>query len=1104
MKRVFAFISVLALTFMLFGIASQPVAAADDLPETAPGKWVVDPTLAKDEIPLYVAGSIATTFPNHFDEAAAKGTAYEDKAHRVGDVYPWNETKLIMPRYDDNGNLVGTFSAYPLGSNVKTGAIAGQMIWKWVSDDKGSFKVDATFGWVSLSQVRHNISGVEVVTMTSKTRTGEADGAGSTVAHMVFDGEGKAVRGVLGATYYEKPGKDTPNRVTPEFGYKNGVLTKIVNGDTTGFDPIMVDGPEDDLTKPILNELGEPVLDENGNPIYEKIQVASDEVNLFYKRFLWQYFATKPANVNAVEYLTEGWRSDYWDYYDEATGIAYLFLEGDDGKYGTVNQAQADVHNATLGLVKGDAGFNEASKTTRHEFLYVRVPVNGTFYDLGYLERQQARDYNHFYTIFVQGLKYGRNANYQTVKKAYNFSAKPLELVQTVQNGVGYMPLPGQNVYEVLKGTSFKPSWVVNIAGMLGGYTDLNDIFSYKNLAEDKLEIEVDVNGKKTVFDFFAAIRYMSREEMMLDFLKDLYEYMLDRKANGIADVAGVDLSSLTNFIHGEGKTSGLAGTWDLIAPKYILWDNGETARPTAPNDSKPFFIMQTKYYAKWLPFFDAMHVAFNKHNSAQGLWGYSAYTPAAWVKHYVRNVTLTNGALDVVPENWIFTPHEYKYDKFDDMKTAFLTDFYAYCKTKDYVDGEAVSLTDFIHGVGNTEGFNGLWRNKLGFTAGDPTYGNYPIWGHYAARTVKGADNFAGQYYDKWMWLFDHFNDIYEVSGLGASFWGQSAWTPMTKFRDYFLGTLFTPEQVEKLTDEDRFVMPIYVEESGFVEKFPPAYRDLEIATNKSFLNNRFIVDIRVANTATGLSSSTQVVFVVTDSFTPLLEINRNNTFIPFGVTSMDLRSIAKAYDRNYDKFNKNIKGNEISQYIKFDYAPSFDPKQLVAGKHEVLVTIKSGDKTASERVYITVPDTMKPIVDSRDVYLPYGADFNPVDGILFAYDNLDGNLFNVAFKWYVVLEGDDINTNVPGEYTVKIAVYDKAGNFANTEFSVYVSEQPEVIDQEELVNEVVSEIEVILEDLVRPEAAIGGDCGSASATYFISAIAVLGIALLVFRKKQ
>ena len=65
MKKLFALLSAFVLTLAIIGLATKaPVASAAD------DKWTVDPTLAEDEIPMYEMGSIYTTFPNYYDNAA--------------------------------------------------------------------------------------------------------------------------------------------------------------------------------------------------------------------------------------------------------------------------------------------------------------------------------------------------------------------------------------------------------------------------------------------------------------------------------------------------------------------------------------------------------------------------------------------------------------------------------------------------------------------------------------------------------------------------------------------------------------------------------------------------------------------------------------------------------------------------------------------------------------------------------------------------------------------------------------------------------------------------------------------------------------------------
>ena len=84
MKKVFAFLSTLLLTIAFVGIfaVSKPAAASNKITE--------DPTLAKDEIPVYIMNSIYTTFPNYYDNDAVEDANWPGPAR----MYPWNETRL--------------------------------------------------------------------------------------------------------------------------------------------------------------------------------------------------------------------------------------------------------------------------------------------------------------------------------------------------------------------------------------------------------------------------------------------------------------------------------------------------------------------------------------------------------------------------------------------------------------------------------------------------------------------------------------------------------------------------------------------------------------------------------------------------------------------------------------------------------------------------------------------------------------------------------------------------------------------------------------------------------------------------------------------------
>ena len=61
---------------------------------------------------------------------------------------------------------------------------------------------------------------------------------------------------------------------------------------------------------------------------------------------------------------------------------------------------------------------------------------------------------------------------------------------------------------------------------------------------------------------------------------------------------------------------------------------------------------------------------------------------------------------------------------------------------------------------------------------------------------------------------------------------------------------------------------MTIYVEESGYVEELPPCISRLN-NQRRDELNRTFVIDVRVYNKATDLSSSIRFELIVTDTYT-------------------------------------------------------------------------------------------------------------------------------------------------------------------------------------------------------------------------------------------
>lgn len=170
MKKVFAFLSTLLLTIAMVGVvaAGSHVKAASD-------KITVDPTLAEDEIPVYIMDSIYSTFPNYYDNEAKSDPNWAGPAR----MYPWNETRLRVAQIGADGQPTGKYYAvYFAGHTVaveKDGNAvvgAGKNILFWDVDESGNViavkysdgrkAASGNASDPSLSHMRTNISGKDL------------------------------------------------------------------------------------------------------------------------------------------------------------------------------------------------------------------------------------------------------------------------------------------------------------------------------------------------------------------------------------------------------------------------------------------------------------------------------------------------------------------------------------------------------------------------------------------------------------------------------------------------------------------------------------------------------------------------------------------------------------------------------------------------------------------------------------------------------------------------------------------------------------------------------------------------------------------------------
>ena len=388
MKKAFAVMSTLMLALACFGLFSKTtVAAAEDK------TFVVDPTLAEDEDPIYIMDSIYTTFPHYYrmDEKL------DEKWQGASRMYPWNETRLRVQQYDlTTGQPTGRYYAIYF-----TGALkhmegneklygAGKNVLFYTLDDNGQVRLskmelgkwyhNKNAGDPSLSHMNTNATGQDITFDMFEVfaKIDSADPGRMVNQSLVFDAQGRVIRGSVGNAVFLEPGTDgAAEYLMPAvFCYVDGKVVKYVAGETT----------PDKKQEPQLDEEGNPMLDDEGNPI----MVETDKDHMLYKRFTWAWFEEKPENVNEVGYLEEGWDPHKWDYCYEQDGgyMCYAFM-GTDGSEELLdadalafyNEQQKAAHITAGGTEETYKAVSALERKVIKEFY---IPAGGWTYDFGY------------------------------------------------------------------------------------------------------------------------------------------------------------------------------------------------------------------------------------------------------------------------------------------------------------------------------------------------------------------------------------------------------------------------------------------------------------------------------------------------------------------------------------------------------------------------------------------------------------------------------------------------------------------------------------------------------------------------------------------------
>ena len=1138
MKKVFACLSTILLMLVAFGLVMQP--AKLSAVEVEDGKFIEDPTLEEGDIPIYVMNSIQTTFPNLYDAKAQPDPMYGGP----GRDYYWNEIKLVIPQIVENQLTGQQYTVYTQGnydSSKKTAAAT--KIYLWVDVDGVPTTATQTgssvswtgtypplFGDVSLSGVRYNVSGQEVVINNIYNENGVVNGDHSTdCIYLIFDGEGKAVRGAAHDSYFAAENIEL-YEFNQLFGYKDGKIVlreaavgagAAVNGfGASDAELDRVQHEVDDLDNPLLDEVtGEPLFDDNGNPLYNKKLVDGEEANLLSGlRYIWQWYSEEDfdaESVNAVQYLEEGWRFDKWDYAfaDQNGGYVCLAFAPNLAKFAQLTEKQYEVHNASIDALvaagelqaeeaealkadvdeivdeatgevtytygKGRDNSNNLKPIERPVIVSLVIPVNGISYRFGYLDytgNSVPMHFNGFCKMFEQGLLYGRNEEYRAHARTSNFTATGLKAQNAVVENQSFIlrEEDGKLVFELKEGATISPKDIIAINGMLGGYGLVGDgegsnvaaVQSYKNADVSELEYTMDINGEAVMRP--AVHLYESLDACADDIIQALIAWKVSK---GVVIAEDTTVATFANNTYGKFSDGDLqlfaeeVPAWAWFVDYYTMKFNEQAAK-----DEFAGYTINQANALRW-----GLHAFLNKIKA--GSWPYSPdFTDFD-----------TSDIAEYSPEK------EFRFDTWEQFKEEFLVDF----ATEVYGD------PDRFNDEETGEPTSAVWA--------DLTYG---------VDVEKTLQFFQSE---KWAFLGQELDAL--VAGEGVNYKGAAAgtsnyyrWNMHAYLNKITVGTWPYSIKCADMADPNWIGVPLEKD-----------WNKVAYSTEGLEAPYSFKLELTCYNKATGITDSIKVQFEVVKVFTPVIRVDESALKVALGQESINLRAAVKAYDAEYK--GGSVYGSDISrQYLEFVLPEGFDPENLKGGTYEITAVAKAPADTglkATQKFQVMVIDTKAPVVEARsEVYLMLGEQLDVSKILLFAVDDVDGNLMTEAdWIWYRITTDYDPETCFVGDqYSSSITVYDANSNATTKRFSVVVcgSDAADVLDSfEELQNsfeelqavaqkaikDLEAKVKALTAELAEAKESSTQQADSSCAGFGAAAaglFATLGLALVLIKKRH
>ena len=1002
MKKVFAVMSTLLLTIALFGLVSTRVNASSALFTHAYEAGALE----EDEDPIYIMDSIYSTFPKFYDNQAKPDGIWLGNSR----MYPWNETKLRVAQLDENGEATGRYYAVFFSGALNAddlGAGNNTMILDAEVAEDGTITVvskrTSTYdtedgvkdGLIlsdhpqdqSLSHMAVNISEhdleFEPLKLYSSSSTSQGYAQQIMNRSIIFDGAGRAIRGVGVNEFYvsEEDANYKGYAFAPEFCYVDGVITKYENGVVC-----------DKVKEQVLDENGNPVLDGDGEPTYAE----TDKDHFLYERFVWEWFAEQPENVNTAPYLSAEWDPTKWDYcYAKDGGYMCIAFNGNAGtldnmtaaqkeayisyrlpayleanlaqyieekyaakeeaylaenKYtkaedGTITDAEGqpvdanEVKKVVEGLLKDEltqAYSAQLGAVKRECISTVRVPAGGVVYDFGYLDNGKPYATPAFFNMVYNGYHYGRKEGMAQVKTV-NFSAKPIYTTDVVKENQSLQLREGLNVVEVMPGTKIDTSWIFQIDGLARMYLVEDDVTSY-SADTSVLDVEIIHNGVTVVSPLDWNYNDATPQEMIADILDDYRLFLKGELVIGETKLAYSDTSVAAKFgEHINDKDAFVAHyTSSSVIDSWSLFNGGN-------NETGSGFFNQPAVRTKWAPF-----LAYMDNLMGGTFWG-SAWTSSARISNYYNGVASSFG---------------------------------------NALNGAVVTDTPKLYSVTN-----------------------------------------------------------YEFVAEGDA-------------------------------------------------------------------QARHEITVKVQNTRNQNSDELTVTFVVVNEYTPIIEVNKDALYVypreegdQIVIDPIDKYSLFTAYNAKYDDGTKDIRGTVITEMATVT-SETLDFDNPVEGSHLVKIEVSSvgGTRTTVKYVTVQVLDVTAPtLIVTPKLGLAYGSTFHVLDGVVLAYDNVDGNLFDSQGIWWADNSSVKVDTTKPNTYKVKVAVTDRSGNETELTYEVIVYEKGlSAEDFQKSVDETLSALEDLGLGLDEINSYVAPSGCKSKKLFFVEFLAAAGILALVLRKKH